>query len=57
MPELMLFFKNKLVHNVKVHEPLGSGNHNQKKFNLKVKTRYTYNNIGEGTSTNANIKR
>ena len=35
-------FQNELVDNVKVHEPLGSSDHNQIHFNIKVKTWNTY---------------
>ena len=53
---LILSFQNELVDNVKVHEPLGSSDHNQIHFNIKVKTGTTSkkNNRG-GTSTKANI--
>ena len=37
-------------------EPLGSSDHNQIHFNIKVKTGSTYKNNGGGTSTKANIK-
>ena len=53
-------FEKKLagnINNVKVHEPLGSSDHNQIHFNIKVKTGNTYKNNGGGTSTKANIKR
>ena len=33
---------NELADNVKVHEPLGSSDHNQIHFNIKVKTGNTY---------------
>ena len=36
--DLILFSQNELVDNVKVHEPLGSSDHNQIHFNIKVKT-------------------
>ena len=49
--------QNELVDNVKVHEPLGSSDHNQIHLNIKVKTGTTYKNNGGGTSTKANIKR
>ena len=42
MLDLMLSSQNKLVNNVKVHEPLGSSDHNQIQFNIKVKTGTTY---------------
>ena len=54
--DLMLSSQNELVDNVKVHEPLGSSDHNQILFNIKVKTGNTYKNNGGGTSTKANIK-
>ena len=40
--DLILSFQNELVDNVKVHEPLGSNDHNQIHFSIKVKTRNTY---------------
>ena len=39
---LILSSQNELVDNVKVHEPLGSSDHNQIHFNIKVKTGNTY---------------
>ena len=51
MLDLILSFQNKLVDNVKVHKPLGSSDHNQITFNIKVKTGNTYKNHGGGTST------
>ena len=48
--DLILSSQNDLVDNVNVHEPLGSSDHNQIHFNIKVKT-------GNRTSTKANIKR
>ena len=41
--DLILSSQNELVDNVKVHEPLGSSDHNQIHFNIKVKTGNTYN--------------
>ena len=40
--DLILSSQNVLVDNVKVHEPLGSSDHNQIHFNIKVKTGNTY---------------
>ena len=40
--DLMLSSQNELVDNVEVHEPLGSSDHNQIYFNIKVKTGNTY---------------
>ena len=40
--DLILSFQNELVDNVKVHEPLGSSDHNQIHFNINVKTGNTY---------------
>ena len=54
--DLILSSQNELVDNVKVHGPLGSSDHNQIHFNIKVKTGNTYKNNGGGTSTKANIK-
>ena len=54
--DLMLSSQTELVDNVKVHEPLGSSDHNQIHFNIKVKTGNTYKNNGGGTSTKVNIK-
>ena len=51
MLDLMVSFQNKLVQNIKVHEHLGSSDHNQINVNIKVKTGYTYKIIGGGTST------
>ena len=39
---LIFFSQNELVDNVKVHELLGSGDHYQIHFNIKVKTGNTY---------------
>ena len=56
--DLILSSQNELVDNVKVHEPLGSSDHKQIHFNIKVKTGNAYKkNNGGGTSTKANIKR
>ena len=59
MLDLILSSQNELVDYVKVHEPLGSSDHNQIHFNVKVKTRNTVHikNSGGGTSTKTNIKR
>ena len=38
MLDLILSSQNELVDNVKVHEPLGSSDHNQIHFYIKVKT-------------------
>ena len=40
--DLILSSQNELVDNVKVHEPLGSSDHNQIHFNIKVKTGNIY---------------
>ena len=37
--DLILSSQNELVNNVKVHEALGSSDHNQVYFNIKVKNR------------------
>ena len=42
MLDLILSSQNELVDNFKVHKPLGSSDHNQTHFNIKVKTRNTY---------------
>ena len=56
--DLMLSSQDELVDSVKVHEPLGSSDHNQIHFNIKVKTGTAYKkNYGGGTSTKANVKR
>ena len=39
---LILSSQNELVDNVKIHEPLGSSDHNQIHFNIKVKTGNTH---------------
>ena len=57
MLDLILSSQNELVDNVKVHKPLGSSDHNQIHFNIKVKKGIHIKNNGEGTSTKANIKR
>ena len=57
MLDLILSSQNELVDNVKVHEPLGSSDHEQIQFNIKLKTGNTYKNNGGGTSTKADIKR
>ena len=54
---LMLSSQNELVDNVKIHEPLGSSDHKQINFNIKVKQGKHIKNDGGGTSTKANIKR
>ena len=38
----LILFQNELVDNVKVHEPLGSSDHNQLHFNIIVNTGNTY---------------
>ena len=40
--DLILSSQYELVYNVKVHEPLGSRDHNQIHFNIEVKTGNTY---------------
>ena len=40
--DLMLSSQNELVGNIKVHEPLGSSDHNQIQFNITVKTGNAY---------------
>ena len=40
--DLILSSQNELVDNVKVHEPLGSSDHNQIHFNIKLTTGNTY---------------
>ena len=55
--DLMLSSQNELVDNVNVHESLGSSDHNQIHFNIKVKTGNTYKNNGGGTSKKALTKR
>ena len=40
--DLIVSSQNELVDNVEVHEPLGSSDHNQIYFNIKVKTGNTY---------------
>ena len=55
--DLMLSSQNELVNNVKIHENLGSIDHNQIVFNITVKQRIHIKNNGAGTSTKANIKR
>ena len=47
MLDLILFSQTELVDNVKVHEPLGSSDHNQTHFNIKVKTANTYKTMEE----------
>ena len=42
MLDLILPFQNELVDNVKVYEHLGSSDHNQIHFTIKVKTGNTY---------------
>ena len=54
---LILSSQNEVVDNVKVHEHLGSSDHNQIHFNIKVKTGNAYKSNGRGTSTKTNIKR
>ena len=57
MLDLLFTFQNELVDNVKVHEPLGSSDHNQIHFNRKVKTGNTYKSNGGGISIKTNVKR
>ena len=47
--DLILSSQNELVDNVKVHEPLGSSDHNQIHFNIKLKTGKRIKNNGGGT--------
>ena len=54
MFHLILSSQNGSVVNVKVNEPMGSSDHNQIYFNIKVKTANTYKKNGGGTSTKAN---
>ena len=54
--DLILSSQNELVDNVKIYEPLGSSDHNQIHFNIKVKTGNTYKNSGGGTSTKYLLK-
>ena len=54
--DLMLSSQNELVDNVKIHEPLGSSDHNQIHFNKEKQGIHIKNNRG-GTSTKPNIKR
>ena len=42
MLDLMFSSQNELVDIVKVHEPLGSSDHNQIQFNITVKTGNAY---------------
>ena len=42
MLDLIMSSQNELVDNVTVHQPLGSSDHNQIHFNIKVKTGNTY---------------
>ena len=53
--DLVLSSQNKLVDNVKIHEPLGNSDHNKIHFDIKVKSESTYKKTGE-TSTRVNIK-
>ena len=55
--DLIVSSQNELVENVKVHEPLGSSDHNQIHFTVKVKIGNAYKNNGGGTSTKADVKR
>ena len=57
MLDLILPSQNELVDNVKIHEPLGSSDHNQIHFNIKVKQGIHTKNNGGGISTKANIKK
>ena len=43
--DLVLSSQNELVDNVKIHEPLGNGDHNQIHFDIKVKSESTNNKI------------
>ena len=40
MLDLILSSQNELVDNVKIYEPLGSSDHNQIHFNIKVKQKH-----------------
>ena len=55
--DLILSSQNELVDNVKVHKLLGSSDHNQIQFNIKVKTGNAYKNNVGGTSIKVNVKR
>ena len=56
MLDLILSTQNDLVDNVNGHEPLGSSDHDQIHFNIKIKQGLHIKN-GGGTSTKTNIKR
>ena len=63
MLDLMLCSQNELVDNVKVHEPLGSSDHNQIHFDLKVKkkkcfysTHHTFHIVTYISMLNYNFK-
>ena len=45
MLDLILYSQYELVDNVKLHAPLGSSDHRQIHFNIKIETRNTYKNI------------
>ena len=52
MLDLILSSQNELVDSVKICEPLGSSDHNQIHFNIKVKQRINIKNNGVGYHKN-----
>ena len=42
-------YQNEYVEHFKIHEPLGSSDHDQIHVNIKLKTRHTYKNNGGET--------
>ena len=52
MLDLILSSQNELVDNVKIYEPLGSSDHNQIHFNIKVKQGINIKNNGVGYHKN-----
>ena len=52
MLDLILSSQNELVDNVEIYEPLGSSDHNQIHFNIKVKQGINIKNNGVGYHKN-----
>ena len=56
MLDLVFSSQNELVDNVKICEPLGSSDHNQIHFSIKIQTEITKGDGGD-ISTKANINK
>ena len=54
--DIVLSSQKELVDNVKIHEPLGNGDHNQIHFDINVKSESKNKKRTGGTSTKVTIK-